>query len=67
MTKHSEIIGFAVKVGSKVTTIKEGDRVGVGAQILACLDCDTCRDDNETYCKQQLGENVSDDSAWTLS
>ncbi|KAH8714578.1 chaperonin 10-like protein [Ilyonectria robusta] len=49
-----EIIGNAVKVGSKVTTVKVGDRVGVGAQISACLECDTCREDNETYCKQQM-------------
>ncbi|KAH8888389.1 GroES-like protein [Thozetella sp. PMI_491] len=49
-----EIIGHAVKVGPKVTTVKAGDRVGVGAQIFACLDCPTCHEDNETYCKQQL-------------
>ncbi|KFA68918.1 hypothetical protein S40285_05441 [Stachybotrys chlorohalonatus IBT 40285] len=49
-----EIIGHAVKVGSKVTTVKVGDRVGVGAQISACLDCPTCKDDNETYCKEQM-------------
>lgn len=52
----AEIIGNAVKVGSKVTTVKVGDRVGVGAQISACLECDTCREDNETYCKQQMGK-----------
>ena len=27
---------------------------GVGAQISACLDCPTCKADNETYCKEQL-------------
>ncbi|KAI6088874.1 GroES-like protein [Hypoxylon rubiginosum] len=49
-----EIIGHAVKVGPKVTTVKVGDRVGVGAQISACLECNICKEDNETYCKQQL-------------
>ncbi|PKS09828.1 hypothetical protein jhhlp_004451 [Lomentospora prolificans] len=49
-----EIIGEAVRVGPKVTSVKVGDRVGVGAQIYACLDCDTCKEGNETYCKQQL-------------
>ncbi|KAJ9138072.1 NADP-dependent alcohol dehydrogenase 6 [Pleurostoma richardsiae] len=48
-----EIIGTAVKVGPKVTSIKVGNRVGVGAQISACLDCPQCKEDNETYCKKQ--------------
>jgi len=49
-----EIIGEAVRVGPKVTTVKVGDRVGVGAQIYACLDCAICKEGNETYCKHQL-------------
>ncbi|KAK3291224.1 chaperonin 10-like protein [Chaetomium fimeti] len=48
-----EIIGTAVKVGPKVTSVKVGDRVGVGAQISACLDCAQCNEGNETYCKKQ--------------
>lgn len=37
-------MGKAVRVGSNVTNIKVGDRVGVGAQALACLksDCREC-------------------------
>ncbi len=49
----TEIVGTAVKVGPKVTTVKVGDRVGVGAQISACLDCTQCKEGNETYCKKQ--------------
>lgn len=45
-----EIIGRAVKVGSKVTTIKVGDRVGVGAQVGADLDCANCKAGYENYC-----------------
>lgn len=45
-----EIIGEVVKVGSKVTTVKNGDRVGVGAQVWACLKCDVCKSGEETYC-----------------
>ncbi|KAK3190448.1 putative secondary metabolism biosynthetic enzyme [Lecanicillium sp. MT-2017a] len=45
-----EIVGKAVKVGSHVKHIKEGDRVGVGAQVWACLECDLCKDKNENYC-----------------
>jgi alcohol dehydrogenase (NADP+) len=40
-------------VGSKVTLIKEGQRVGVGAQSHACLECRQCKNDNETYCREQ--------------
>lgn len=56
-----EIVGKAIKVGDKVTTIKVGDRVGVGAQIWACLDCKVCKSDNENYCPKQIGEKVSAD------
>jgi alcohol dehydrogenase (NADP+) len=37
-----------------VTLIQPGQRVGVGAQSWSCLDCRQCRNDNETYCRQQL-------------
>lgn len=50
-----EIIGSAIKVGDKVTTVKVGDRVGVGAQIWACLECKVCKSDNENYCPHQVG------------
>lgn len=49
-----EIIGRAIKVGSKVTTIKVGDRVGVGAQISADLTCGNCKADQENYCPNQV-------------
>ena len=45
-----EIVGKAIKVGDKVTTVKVGDRVGVGAQTWACLKCKVCKSDNENYC-----------------
>ncbi|KAF2017093.1 GroES-like protein [Aaosphaeria arxii CBS 175.79] len=49
-----EIIGKAVKVGPKVTTIKVGDRVGLGAQKGADLTCAQCKSDNENYCPNQI-------------
>ncbi|CAK7236042.1 hypothetical protein SBRCBS47491_009501 [Sporothrix bragantina] len=49
-----EIVGKAIRVGPKVTTVKVGDRVGVGAQSYACLDCRQCNNDNEAYCTKQL-------------
>ncbi len=45
-----EIIGIAIRVGPQVTLIKEGERVGVGAQSFSCGTCRQCRNDNETYC-----------------
>lgn len=45
-----EVIGRAVKVGNSVTTVKVGDRVGVGAQIGADLTCQNCKSDQENYC-----------------
>jgi alcohol dehydrogenase (NADP+) len=49
-----EIIGKAIKVGSKVKNIKVGDRVGVGAQIGADLTCDNFKADQENYCPNQI-------------
>ncbi|ORY60931.1 zinc-binding dehydrogenase [Pseudomassariella vexata] len=53
-----EIVGKAVKVGKNVKHIKEGDRVGVGAQARSCLeaDCPDCSTGLETHCAR---ENVN--------
>ena len=45
-----EIVGKAIRVGPTVTLIKEGQRVGVGAQSFSCGECKQCKNDNETYC-----------------
>ena len=49
-----EIVGHAVKVGSKVKGIKVGDRVGVGAQSGSCVnqkgDCEMCANGLEQHC-----------------
>ncbi|KAH6998891.1 chaperonin 10-like protein [Ilyonectria robusta] len=49
-----EVVGKVVRVGSKVTTAKVGDRVGAGAQVYSCMECRQCKNDNETYCKHQI-------------
>ncbi|KAI0351035.1 GroES-like protein [Trametes cingulata] len=49
-----EIVGTATRVGAKVTSIKPGDRVGVGAQIGSCLDCRRCKMDCENYCTEMI-------------
>ncbi|BGP20799.1 hypothetical protein JCM10213_008937 [Rhodosporidiobolus nylandii] len=51
-----EIVGVAVRVGSKVEHIKVGDIVGVGAQNDSCHECEYCTSDREPYCnKGQVG------------
>jgi hypothetical protein len=52
-----EIIGHVVKAGSKVTSVKVGQRVGVGAQIDSCRDCDACKSENENYCPEWKGKS----------
>ncbi|KAI0480091.1 GroES-like protein [Xylariaceae sp. FL0804] len=49
-----EIVGRALRVGPKVTLVEAGQRVGVGAQSWSCLKCRQCRNDNETYCAEQM-------------
>ncbi|KAH7392693.1 NADP-dependent alcohol dehydrogenase C [Pyrenochaeta sp. MPI-SDFR-AT-0127] len=49
-----EVIGKVVKVGSKVTKVKVGDRAGVGAQIGADLTCGNCKQDQENYCPNSV-------------
>lgn len=49
-----EVVGKAVSVGKHVKKIKVGDRVGVGAQVWSCLECDLCKDSNENYCPQMV-------------
>jgi len=49
-----EVIGKVVKVGSKVSKFKVGDRAGVGAQIGADLTCNNCKADQENYCPNSV-------------
>lgn len=36
-----------------------GDRVGIGAQIFSCLDCRSCKSNNENYCPKMVDTYVS--------
>ncbi|KAL7423056.1 hypothetical protein Q5752_002355 [Cryptotrichosporon argae] len=49
-----EIVGTVTHVGDNVKEFKVGQRVGVGAQVYACLKCKRCESDNENYCSQQV-------------
>lgn len=45
-----EIIGHVIAVGDAVTSVKVGDRVGIGAASSACGQCSRCGCNNEQYC-----------------
>jgi D-arabinose 1-dehydrogenase-like Zn-dependent alcohol dehydrogenase len=46
-----EITGTATRVGANVKHIKVGDRIGVGAQSGACLECRNCKRGDENICQ----------------
>ncbi|KAJ3099909.1 hypothetical protein HDU97_002693 [Phlyctochytrium planicorne] len=45
-----EIIGTVTAAGPKVADLKVGDRVGVGAQAWACLECNECKKGHDNFC-----------------
>jgi alcohol dehydrogenase (NADP+) len=47
-------VGHVVRVGNSVTLIEQGQRVGVGAEVLSCFTCPECKSDNEQYCSTQV-------------
>jgi uncharacterized zinc-type alcohol dehydrogenase-like protein len=46
-----EIVGRVTKVGSAVTTFREGDLAAVGCLVGSCGVCESCRDGLENYCE----------------
>jgi uncharacterized zinc-type alcohol dehydrogenase-like protein len=54
-----EVIGEVVEVGSQVTHLKTGDRVGVGWQQGACMQCRDCLKGHQNLCDQAEGLIVS--------
>ncbi|KAJ1730389.1 hypothetical protein LPJ61_003034 [Coemansia biformis] len=51
-----EIVGRVITKGDAVTTLAEGDMVGVGAQVYACLqkDCNPCSRDLDPHCPHMV-------------
>lgn len=50
-----EIVGDVEEVGASVTNVRVGDRVGVGWQRSACLDCGPCLAGDENLCAESRG------------
>lgn len=53
-----EIVGKIVELGSSVKHLKNGDRVGVGWQSGACMQCEDCVSGNENLCDTNEGTIV---------
>ena len=47
-----EIIGKILEVGSKVTSLKKDDLVGVGCLVDSCQECGACKDNLEQFCEK---------------
>ncbi len=45
-----EITGIVRQVGSEVTKVKPGDRVGIGCMVDSCGECEWCRQGLEQFC-----------------
>jgi propanol-preferring alcohol dehydrogenase len=49
-----QIVGYVEKIGSEVSSVKVGDRVGVGWIWWACGKCSFCKSGNENLCSEFL-------------
>ncbi len=49
-----EIVGVVAAVGKNVTKFKAGDRAGVGCMVDSCLECVSCKDEEEQYCPKTV-------------
>ncbi len=45
-----ELAGIVTKVGTNVTKLAVGDKVGVGCIVDSCLDCGKCQGSEQQYC-----------------
>jgi D-arabinose 1-dehydrogenase-like Zn-dependent alcohol dehydrogenase len=71
-----EIIGIVEQTGSGVTSLKNGDRVGIGYQQEACFKCLACKKGSEQFCPKQkviavdcyggLAEHIAADSRFAF-
>ncbi|NHN57327.1 NAD(P)-dependent alcohol dehydrogenase [Calidifontibacter sp. DB0510] len=50
MVPGHEIAGTVSAVGSGVTKVKVGDRVGVGCMVDSCGECEMCKNGEEQFC-----------------
>lgn len=46
-----EIAGIVSAVGRDVTRFKVGDKAGVGCMVNSCMQCESCKNDEEQHCE----------------
>eukprot|EP01054_Gregarina_sp_Poly1_P000073 Gregarina_sp_Poly_1__72@NODE_1015_length_5360_cov_819_728887_g708_i0_p2_GENE_NODE_1015_length_5360_cov_819_728887_g708_i0NODE_1015_length_5360_cov_819_728887_g708_i0_p2_ORF_typecomplete_len356_score38_52ADH_N/PF08240_12/1_3e31ADH_zinc_N/PF00107_26/8_9e23Glu_dehyd_C/PF16912_5/1_8e11AlaDh_PNT_C/PF01262_21/3_8e082Hacid_dh_C/PF02826_19/3_1e06ADH_zinc_N_2/PF13602_6/7_3e05NAD_binding_2/PF03446_15/0_00048Shikimate_DH/PF01488_20/0_012AdoHcyase_NAD/PF00670_21/0_033NAD_binding_10/PF13460_6/0_049GFO_IDH_Mo len=49
-----EFTGIVAEIGSNVTKMKVGDRVGIGCMVGSCRECKQCLKGQEQYCRKGL-------------
>jgi D-arabinose 1-dehydrogenase-like Zn-dependent alcohol dehydrogenase len=54
-----EMVGIVEQIGSDVTEVGQGDRVGIGFQLGSCFECDYCRQGREQFCPDQTVVGVN--------
>ncbi|XP_030472600.1 probable cinnamyl alcohol dehydrogenase [Syzygium oleosum] len=54
MVPGHEVVGDVLEVGSEVTGLRAGDRVGVGVLVGCCRNCTPCKSDIEQYCSKKI-------------
>jgi uncharacterized zinc-type alcohol dehydrogenase-like protein len=54
-----EIVGYVSEVGSEVSSLKVGDRVGIGWQGRSCMQCEYCLKGEEQLCM-----DIVDSATW---
>ena len=54
-----EVAGTVEEVGSEVTKVKVGDRVGVGVMVNSCGECSACQDGEEQFCEKGMVEQYN--------
>jgi alcohol/geraniol dehydrogenase (NADP+) len=54
-----EMVGVVDRIGSRVTELTPGDRVGVGYQQGACFECHFCQRGTEQFCPRQTAVGVN--------
>jgi uncharacterized zinc-type alcohol dehydrogenase-like protein len=54
-----EVAGTVQEIGSAVTRLKVGDRVGVGVMVDSCGECEACREGEEQFCEKGMVEQYN--------
>lgn len=67
LTVGHEIAGIVTALGSEVTDVAIGDRVGVGCLVDSCGECEHCRAGHEQFCRRSVGTYASRDVDGTIT